>query len=72
MQTDHLSYSNILTMIEDKRKLLRKWTFQSTSAIGDALLQYLHYTENGSFGAFKITLDNRQKLIDECHEYIVR
>ena len=72
MQTDHLSYFNMMALIEDKRKILRKWTFQSPTAMGDALLEYLDWTESGTFGAFKITIGDRQKMMDECHEYIVR
>ena len=72
LQTDHLSHFNMMAMIEEKRKILSKWTFQSMSAMDDTLLKYLNYTKNGSFGAFKITLGNRQKLMDECHEYIGR
>ncbi|CAF2991799.1 unnamed protein product [Rotaria sp. Silwood2] len=72
MQNDQLSYFNLMEMIKEKKNILRGWTFQSTSATGPALSDYLESTKNGSFGAFKVNLGDRKKIFNSCREHINR
>ncbi|CAF3257189.1 unnamed protein product [Rotaria sp. Silwood2] len=59
-------------MIKAKKNILRRWTFESTSTTGPALSDYLESTKNRSFGAFKVNLGDRKKILNSCREHISR
>ncbi|CAF2752095.1 unnamed protein product [Rotaria sp. Silwood2] len=72
MQNDQLTYFNMMEMIKEKMNILKSWTFQSSSANGASLFDYIESTKNGTFGAFKIKLGDRQKFSNDCREHISR
>ncbi|CAF2091660.1 unnamed protein product [Rotaria magnacalcarata] len=72
MQNDHLSYFNLMTMIEEKKRILEEWTFESTSHTGPALSHYIDSTTTNTYGAFKISKCDRKKLSKDCLEHIKR
>ncbi len=61
-----------MRMIQEKVNILKSWTFQSSSANGPSLFDYLESTKNGTFGAFKINLGDRQKFSNDCRKHIDR
>ncbi|CAF1348456.1 unnamed protein product [Adineta ricciae] len=71
-QSDHLSYLNLMEIIQEKRTILEGWTFQSLSDVGPALSDYIESTKNGIFGAFDISLGDRQKFLHNSHQHIHR
>ncbi|CAF3947801.1 unnamed protein product [Rotaria magnacalcarata] len=72
MQNDHLSYFNLMEMLKEKKAILCGWTFESASDTGPVLCDYLESSKNGLFGAFKITLGDRKKILYNCREHINR
>ncbi|CAF4195506.1 unnamed protein product, partial [Rotaria magnacalcarata] len=52
--------------------ILCGWTFESASDTGPVLCDYLESSKNGLFGAFKITLGDRKKILYNCREHINR
>lgn len=72
MQSDHLSYFNLIEVLNEKKSILEGWTFKSASATGPSLSDYLESTKTGSFGAFKINLGDRQRISNDCHQHIGR
>jgi hypothetical protein len=72
MQNDQLSYFNLMKIIDEKKKILRSWTFESQSASGPALSEYLESTTTNSFGAFNIVKADREKLSKDCVAHISR
>ncbi|CAF3984796.1 unnamed protein product, partial [Adineta steineri] len=68
----HMHYDLHETILAEKRKILQHWSFKSTSAIGPALTDYMESTKLGTFGAFKLTLGDRNKFINESCKYIER
>jgi hypothetical protein len=72
MQNDHLTYFNLMEMIKDKTNILKSWTFQTSSASGASLFDYLELTKNGTFGAFQINLGNREKFSNDCRDHVNR
>ena len=72
MQSDHLSYLNLMEMIQEKRTILEGWTFRSFSTVGPSLSDYVESTKTGVFGAFDIDLGDRQKFLNDSHQHIDR
>ncbi|CAF1578572.1 unnamed protein product, partial [Didymodactylos carnosus] len=72
MQYDHLSYFTLMETIKEKRNVLKCWASQSTLTMGPALSDYVQLTDKGSLGSFKINMNNRQKLFNDCYAHIER
>jgi hypothetical protein len=72
MQSDNLSYFNLMEVLNEKKTILEGWTFKSTSSTGPSLSDYLESTKTGSFGAFKINPGDRQRISNDCHQHIAR
>lgn len=58
--------------IQEKKDLLSQWISQPTPTWGPVLANYIKTTEQGTYGAFKLDLCNRQKLSQECVAHIER
>ncbi|CAF4004026.1 unnamed protein product [Rotaria sp. Silwood2] len=72
MQFDKVSYYCLMKEIDEKKCLISQWISQSTPTWGPTLADYIKTTRNGTYGAFKINLCNRQKLTQECLAHIQR
>ena len=61
-----------MKIINEKKHILKSWSFESSSASGPSLSEYLEATTTKSFEAFTIVKADRQKLSKGCLEHISR
>ena len=59
MQNHHLSYFNLMKIINEKRNILKSWSFESSSVSGPSLSEYLESMTTKAFGAFTIVKADR-------------
>ena len=72
LQHDHLSYFCLMDMIAQKRRILSYWSSTSTPIMGPALTDYIESTKLGTFGAFKLKIDDRDQFRAKSRQYIER
>ncbi|CAM4777001.1 unnamed protein product [Rotaria magnacalcarata] len=72
LQDDDFSYLEVMKLIDEKKKMLRKWIEQQPPVWGPSLSNYIRESKKHFYGLFKIEPGDRKKLSQECCDHIGR
>ena len=72
LQDDDIPYLELMKLINEKKKMLRKWIEQRTPLWDPSLSNYIQESKKNLYGLFKIEPADRKKLSQDCCDHVRR